>query len=91
MFRRTGSRYLAALAFAVVFASGATVHAGMIPVNVSVQPDGDKFRWTYGVVVTTDVNVSLQMQVAAKHTAGEPIAQAVTEVATAWLQSEHLL
>jgi osmoprotectant transport system substrate-binding protein len=42
-------------------------------------------------LMTTDVNVSLQMQVTAKHTAGEPIAQAVTEVATAWLQSEHLL
>ncbi len=42
-------------------------------------------------MMTTDVNVSLQQQVSAKHTAGEPIAQAVTEVATAWLQSVHLL
>ena len=42
-------------------------------------------------LMTTDVNVSLQMQVSAKHTAGEPIAQAVTEVATAWLMSVHLL
>jgi len=31
------------------------------------------------------------MQVTAKHTAGEPIAQAVQEVATAWLQSVGLL
>jgi hypothetical protein len=30
----------------------------MIPVSVGVQADGDKFRWTYGVVVTTDVNVN---------------------------------
>jgi osmoprotectant transport system substrate-binding protein len=42
-------------------------------------------------LMTTDVNVSLQQQVNAKHTAGEPIAQAVQEVATAWLQSVHLL
>jgi len=42
-------------------------------------------------LMTTAVNVSLQQQVAQKHTAGESIAQAVQEVATAWLQSEHLL
>ncbi len=42
-------------------------------------------------LMTTDVNVTLQMQVTAKHTAGEPIAQAVTEVATAWLTSVGLL
>lgn len=42
-------------------------------------------------LMTTDINVSLQQQVSAKHTAGESIAQAVSEVATAWLQSEHLL
>src|SRR5947209_7782990 len=42
-------------------------------------------------LMTTDVNVNLQMQVTQKHTAGESIAQAVQEVATAWLQSQHLL
>lgn len=42
-------------------------------------------------LMTTQVNVGLQMQVSAKHTAGESIAQAVQEVATAWLQSQHLL
>lgn len=42
-------------------------------------------------LMTTQVNVSLQMQVSQKHTAGESIAQAVQEVATSWLQSEHLL
>jgi osmoprotectant transport system substrate-binding protein len=42
-------------------------------------------------LMTTDVNVSLQQQVNAKHTAGESIAQAVQEVSTAWLMSEHLL
>ncbi|HKV58214.1 MAG TPA: glycine betaine ABC transporter substrate-binding protein [Ktedonobacteraceae bacterium] len=42
-------------------------------------------------LMTTDVNVMLQQQVSAKHTAGESIAQAVQEVATSWLQSVHLL
>ncbi len=42
-------------------------------------------------LMTTDVNVMLQMQVNAKHMAGESIPQAVQEVATAWLMSVHLL
>ncbi len=42
-------------------------------------------------LMTTAVNVMLQMQVTAKHTAGEPIAQAVQEVATSWLTSVGLL
>ncbi len=41
--------------------------------------------------MTTDVNVMLQNQVTSKHAAGEPIAQAVQEVATSWLQSVGLL
>jgi len=41
--------------------------------------------------MTTDVNVMLQMQVTAKHTAGEPITQAVQEVAQSWLMSVGLL
>jgi len=41
--------------------------------------------------LTTDVSISLQQQVATKHTAGEPIAQAVTEVDTAFLMSKGLL
>jgi hypothetical protein len=32
--------------------------AGLIPTNVSVTPDSGNFRWTYAVVVTTDVNVN---------------------------------
>jgi hypothetical protein len=43
---------LAALAWA------APAQAGMIPVQVSVTPDGGNFRWTYAVVVTTDVKVN---------------------------------
>ena len=41
--------------------------------------------------LTTDVSIMLQQQVAAKHTAGESIPQAVKEVATAFLQSKGLL
>ena len=32
--------------------------AGLIPTNVSITPDGGNFRWTYAVVVTTDVKVN---------------------------------
>jgi len=41
--------------------------------------------------LTTDVSIMLQGQVAMKHTAGEPISQAVKEVATAFLMSKGLL
>ena len=41
--------------------------------------------------LTTDVSIMLQQEVAAKHTAGESISQAVTEVATAFLKSIGLL
>jgi osmoprotectant transport system substrate-binding protein len=41
--------------------------------------------------LTTDVSIMLQQQVAAKHTGGEPIPQAVKEVATSFLQSKGLL
>jgi len=29
-------------------------HAGLLPTSVSVTPEGDKFRWTYAVVLPTD-------------------------------------
>ena len=41
--------------------------------------------------LTTDVSIMLQQQVSTKHTAGEPISQAVKEVAMAFLQSKGLL
>jgi hypothetical protein len=41
-----------------VLAWAAPARAGMIPVQVSVTPDGGNFRWTYAVVVTTNVNVN---------------------------------
>jgi len=41
--------------------------------------------------LTTDVSISLQQQVAAKHTSGMSISEAVKEVATAFLKSKGLL
>jgi osmoprotectant transport system substrate-binding protein len=41
--------------------------------------------------LTTEVSIMLQQQVTTKHTAGEPISQAVKEVAMAFLQSKGLL
>jgi hypothetical protein len=32
--------------------------AGLIPVNVSIHPDSGNYRWTYAVIVTTDVRVN---------------------------------
>src|SRR5262245_24246639 len=43
--------------FAGLFAAG-HAQAGLIPTNVSITPDGSNFRWTYAVVVTTDVKVN---------------------------------
>jgi hypothetical protein len=57
MFGRWAQRLLAAGAIAVALAAGQAAQAGMIPVSVSVQPDGSDFRWTYGVIVTTNVSV----------------------------------
>jgi len=42
-------------------------------------------------VLTTEVSIDLQNQVATKHASGESIPQAVKEVATAFLQSKGLL
>src|SRR5258707_13920115 len=45
------------LAGLAALAAAPRAEAGLIPVNVSITPDGGNFRWTYGVVVTTDVAV----------------------------------
>ncbi len=42
-------------------------------------------------ILTTDVSINLQNQVAAKHASGESIPQAVKEVATSFLQTNGLL
>jgi len=40
-----------------LLAATASAHAGLIPNKVTVTPDGGNFRWTYNVVVTSDVYV----------------------------------
>jgi hypothetical protein len=57
MIWRTAKTLLLASALAAL-AWAAPAQAGMIPVQVSVTPDGGNFRWTYAVVVTTDVKVN---------------------------------
>jgi hypothetical protein len=57
MSRRWNKPLLMAAACALALAAAPVARAGMIPVSVSVQPDDVNFRWTYGVIVTTDVNV----------------------------------
>ena len=57
MIWRTAKTLLLASALAVLVWA-APARAGMIPVQVSVTPDGSNFRWTYAVVVTTSVNVN---------------------------------
>ncbi|HLW66895.1 MAG TPA: PEP-CTERM sorting domain-containing protein [Gemmataceae bacterium] len=57
MIRRIAKTILLASTLAVL-AWAAPAQAGMIPVEVSVTPDGGNFRWTYAVVVTTSVNVN---------------------------------
>lgn len=38
-------------------AASATAQAGLIPNKVTIAPEGNYFRWTYNVVVTSDVYV----------------------------------
>jgi hypothetical protein len=58
MIRRLSKAFALTAALVGVAAAVPSARAGMIPVQVSVTPDGGNFRWTYGVVVTTDVNVN---------------------------------
>ncbi|MFL5340806.1 MAG: PEP-CTERM sorting domain-containing protein [Gemmataceae bacterium] len=50
--------YGLAVGLAAFLALAPLSRAGMIPTQVTVTPDGGNFRWTYGVVVSTDVNVN---------------------------------
>src|SRR5438067_57284 len=51
---RRSTKVLILVAAAVALVAAPRAEAGLIPTNVSVQPDGTSFRWTYAVVVTTD-------------------------------------
>src|SRR5262245_3635582 len=56
MFRRTWIARL--FAAAVVAGAVATpAKAGLLPVSVSIQPEAGNFRWTYSVVLPTDMKL----------------------------------
>ena len=56
MIRRTWTARLFAVA-AVAALSGGTASAGLLPVSVTVQPEAGNFRWTYSVVLPTDMKL----------------------------------
>src|SRR5262245_8004938 len=58
MIRHFGKAVAMAVTLLGVAVATPTAHAGMIPTSVSVASDGSNFRWTYAVVVTTDVKVN---------------------------------
>lgn len=57
MIRFNGIARLFAAAVVAVVASAAPVMAGLLPVSVSVQPEAGNFRWTYSVVLPTDMRL----------------------------------
>jgi len=56
MIRRTWIARLFAAAAAVVVTAG-SADAGLLPVSVTVQPEAGNFRWTYSVVLPTDMKL----------------------------------
>ena len=57
MIRRTWIARLFAAAVAVVAFSGGSAQAGIIPVSVTVTPEAGNFRWTYAVVLPSDMQL----------------------------------
>lgn len=55
MIRRTLIARMLTLAVLAAFAGPAT--AGLLPVSVTVQPEAGNFRWTYSVVLPTDMKL----------------------------------
>jgi hypothetical protein len=49
--------WLALLALAGIVGSQQECRAGLLPVNVSVNPDGGNYRWTYAIVLPSDVQI----------------------------------
>ena len=43
-----------ALATAILAGSGATAQGGLLPLSATVMPDGDNYRYTYGVMLTSN-------------------------------------
>jgi hypothetical protein len=53
MNRLTRTILVAGVALVGAF-SGSSARAGLLPVNVSVNAEGDNYRWTYNIVLPTD-------------------------------------
>lgn len=56
MFRRTWTKCLFAAAL-LALAASSPARAGLLPVSVSVQPEAGNFRWTYSIVLPTDMKL----------------------------------
>jgi hypothetical protein len=56
MIRRTWIARLFAAAVAAV-AVGSQAQAGLLPISVTITPEGGNFRWTYAVVLPTDMKL----------------------------------
>lgn len=56
MIRRTWITCLFTAAVAIVVSAG-SADAGLLPVSVTVQPEAGNFRWTYSVVLPTDMKL----------------------------------
>jgi len=56
---RTVRLFALALALALALAAAATApaRAGLLPVSVTITPEAGNFRWTYAIVLPTDVKV----------------------------------
>jgi len=57
MIRRTWIARLFAASVAAVAVSASTASAGLLPVAVSITPEAGNFRWTYSVVLPTDMKL----------------------------------
>jgi hypothetical protein len=60
MFRRTWIARMfvvAAATGAAIAMSAGSANAGLLPVSVTVQPESGNFRWTYSVVLPTDMKL----------------------------------
>ena len=57
MFRRIWIARVFAAALVALGISATPVSAGLLPVSVSVQPEAGNFRWTYSVVLPTDMRL----------------------------------
>jgi hypothetical protein len=55
MTQRTWTRLAAAAV--VALGAGSTASAGLLPVNVTITPEGGKYRWTYAIVLPTDMKL----------------------------------